>query len=97
MERVDRLVFCKLEGRFVDEHEAAMRTRDKKREKKERRIINKSRDRGRSDATRLVLSGSEGILTASRRTASSVPVSPIMELPWPLLKVPGDVMGLSCK
>ena len=40
---------CKLEGRFVVEHEVVMRTRDKKR-KKERRIINKARDRVRSDA-----------------------------------------------
>ena len=46
---------CKLEGRFVVEHEAVMRTRDKKRQ--ERRMINRSHDRGRSDAaTRLVLS-----------------------------------------
>ena len=42
---------CKLEGRFVVvEHEAVMRTRDKKNNQQ-------SRDRGRSDAaTRLVLS-----------------------------------------
>ena len=49
---------CKLEGRFVVEHEAVMRTREKERkEKKERRIINKARDREHSDAaTHLVLS-----------------------------------------
>ena len=52
-----RKSFCvwKIEGHFVVEHEV-MRTRDKKKIK-ERRIINKSRDRGRSDAaTCLVLS-----------------------------------------
>ena len=54
---------CKLEGRFVVEHEAVMRTRDKKREKKERRIINKSRDRVCTDTSRSER-GSEGILTS---------------------------------
>ena len=39
---------CELEGRFVVKHEVVMRTIRK--EKKVRKIINKARDRGRSDA-----------------------------------------------
>ena len=54
---------CKLEGRFVVEHEVVMRTRDKKR-KKERRIINKARDPGALTQQRVSSErGSEGILT----------------------------------
>ena len=45
---------CKLEGRFVVEHEVVMRTRDERREKEERRIINKARDREHSDAQRIL-------------------------------------------
>ena len=59
---------CKLEGRFVVEHEAVMRTRDKKRKK--RGIINKSRDRGLSDAGQHVSRserGSEGSLHRRKR------------------------------
>ena len=54
---------CKLEGRFVVEHEAVMKTRDKKKRKERAENNQQSRDRGRSDAvTRLFLSVVEGSL-----------------------------------
>ena len=56
---------CRLEGRFVVEHEAVMRTRDKKKRKERAGNNQQSRDRGRSDAANASRSerGSEGILT----------------------------------
>ena len=41
---------CKLEGRFVVKHEGGDEDDKKRKEKKVRKIINKARDRGRSDA-----------------------------------------------
>ena len=56
MERIDHLVFVSLKVVLLlnVEHEVVMRTRDERREKEERRIINKARDREHSDAQRIL-------------------------------------------